>query len=401
MHVDANTLFLVTINVEAVIGLLLLFTWMQNAAIRALAWWGCAHLLRANAVALYGMRGTVPDAVSDDFAIAILLATFAITWTGARVFSGRSPRILYLLAGPVMWLLLCHIQGFAEWTDGRLLIGSGIVATYVGLAAHELRRGRAERLISRSPAIYILFALGAMFLLRAPIGGLLPGLPLNQPGATIWSTMLSFEALLFSIAVAFLMLAMAKERTEVRHKKAALLDPLTGVANRRAFLQEASRLATRQHPDPRPIAVLAFDIDHLRSINDRFGDALGDQVLQIFAQTAHANLAPADLIGRIDGEEFAVVLHDANGEQALAVAERIRFDFADAARYIDAELVGATVTVGMVISAASAVEIAAMLAQADRALGRAKVRGGNRAHLEEFTQAVKQSATVTKVQTAA
>jgi diguanylate cyclase (GGDEF)-like protein len=401
MHLDANTLFLVTINVEAVLGLLLLFAWIQNARARALAWWGCAHLLRANAVALYGMRGTVPDIVAGDIAIAILLTTFAIIWTGARVFSGRPPRMLYLFAGAAVWLLLCRIPSFAEWSDGRLLASSAIIAAYLGLAAHELWRGRAERLVSRSPAILILSALSALFLLRTPLGAVLPWLPVNPLADSVWSTMFSFEALLFTLALAFLLLAMAKERTEARHKTAALLDPLTGVTNRRVFLQAAARLAARQLADPRPVAVLIFDIDHVRSINDRFGDALGDRVLQIFARIARANLTPTDLIGRIDGEEFAAVLVGADNERAVSVAERIRFGFADAARCIEAELVGATATVGIVTAANGALEIAPLLAQADKALARAKARGGNRAQVEEFVPTAKHGAAVTQVQTAA
>jgi diguanylate cyclase (GGDEF)-like protein len=400
MHLDANTLFLVSINVEAVLGLLLLFAWIQNAGIRVLAWWGCAHLLRANAIALYGMRGTVPDFVSGDLAIAILLTTFAITWTGTRVFGGRAPRIWQLVVGAAGWLLLCRIPLVAEWPELLVLTSSTIIAAYVALTVHELWRGRSERLVSRSPAMLILFALGCLFLLRTQLGALLPWSMPNQTVATVWSTMLSFEALLFIIAVAFLLLALAKERTEARHKKYALLDPLTGVANRRAFLQAASQFTKRQLAQPKPLAVLMFDIDHVRAINDRFGDALGDRVLQIFAQTARTNLTPADLIGRVDGEEFAVVLDDATSERALTVAERIRFGFAEAARYIDAELVCATVTVGMVISVSGPVEIPPMLAQADKALGRAKVRGGNRAHVEEFVATARQNAAA-KVQTAA
>ena len=64
MNLDVNTLFLVTIYVEAILGLLLLFAWIQNAQIRAVAWWGSAHLMRARSVALFGMYGA---AVRDDF----------------------------------------------------------------------------------------------------------------------------------------------------------------------------------------------------------------------------------------------------------------------------------------------------------------------------------------------
>src|SRR5258705_10744232 len=84
MNLDVNTLFLVTIYVEAILGLLLLFAWVQNPGIRAVAWWGCAHLMRAMSVVLFGMYGDVPDAVSIDVANALLFLSFAITWTGAR-----------------------------------------------------------------------------------------------------------------------------------------------------------------------------------------------------------------------------------------------------------------------------------------------------------------------------
>jgi hypothetical protein len=89
MNLDVNTLFLVTVYVEAILGLLLLFAWVQNTQISAVAWWGCAHLLRASSVMLFGMYGNVSEAISIDLANSLLLMSFAITWSGARVFDGR------------------------------------------------------------------------------------------------------------------------------------------------------------------------------------------------------------------------------------------------------------------------------------------------------------------------
>ena len=97
MNLDVNTLFLVTIYVEAILGLLLLFAWVQNTQIHAVAWWGCAHLMRAGSVMLFGMYGSVPDVISIDLANALLFLAFAVTWTGARVFDGRKP--LPMLSG--------------------------------------------------------------------------------------------------------------------------------------------------------------------------------------------------------------------------------------------------------------------------------------------------------------
>ncbi|MGA9336757.1 MAG: GGDEF domain-containing protein, partial [Pseudolabrys sp.] len=91
--------------------------------------------------------------------------------------------------------------------------------------------------MSRWPAIFMLFAQGALFLLRTPMVALLPGSPGDSLFGSVWMTVLSSEALLLTISDAFILLAMAKERTELHHRTAAMVDPVTGIANRRSFLQ--------------------------------------------------------------------------------------------------------------------------------------------------------------------
>jgi diguanylate cyclase (GGDEF)-like protein len=68
---------------------------------------------------------------------------------------------------------------------------------------------------------------------------------------------------------------MAKERTELRHRTAAMVDPLTGISSRRAFMQEAATIAERHCRNPKPATVLLIDLDHFKSVNDRFGHAVG------------------------------------------------------------------------------------------------------------------------------
>ena len=381
MGLDVNTLFLVTIYVEAMLGLLLLFAWIQNSGIYAVAWWGCAHLLRAASVMLFGMYGTVSDAISIDLANAILFTAFAVTWSGARVFDGRAPEPMYLVGGAVLWLIVCRTPFFADSMDAKVLLASGIITGYTWATAYEFWRGRSEPLVSRWPAIFLLFAHGALFLLRTPLSQVLPWSPTSQVFDSVWLTVLSFEALLFTIAIAFILLAMAKERTELRHKTAALVDPLTGIANRRAFLEEAEALGKRPAASIRPVAVLLADLDHFKSINDRFGHAVGDRVLQVFAEAAGAKLGSLDLIGRLGGEEFAIVLHDCGRDKGLAIAERIRLSFENAAAAVDGRPIAGTVSIGMVISDDGLLDVPALLAQADEALYRAKERGRNRVEL--------------------
>ncbi len=378
MGLDVNTLFLVTIYVEAMLGLLLLFAWIQNVGIHAVAWWGSAHLLRALSVMLFGMYGSVPDAISIDLANAILFTAFAATWTGARVFDGRSVQPIYLVGGALVWVIACRMPLFQESLDARVLLSSLLITAYTWATAYEFWRGRSEPLISRWPAIFMLFAHGALFLLRTPLSQVLPWSPTNLVFDSVWLSVLSFEALLFTIAIAFILLAMAKERTELRHKTAASVDPLTGIANRRALLEGVASLAKRRTKGPRPAAVLLADLDHFKSINDRFGYATGDRVLQVFAESASQALGPHDLIGRLGGEEFAIVLADADQDQAVACAEQIRIAYAALAAHLGDCEVGGTVSIGVAICDEGLLDIAAMLAQADEALYCAKERGRNR-----------------------
>ena len=379
MNLDVNTLFLVTIYVEAILGLLLLFAWVQNTSITAVAWWGFAHLLRAASVVLFGLYGAVSDLISIDLANAILFTAFALTWTGARVFDHRKVRPVLLFGGAALWLVVCRIPAIANSWDLRVFLSSGIITAYTWATAYEFWRGRSEPLVSRWPAIFMLFAHGSLYLLRTPIGGILPwSVSRNEMLESVWLTVLSFEALLFTIAIAFILLAMAKERTEYRHRTAALIDPLTGIANRRAFLQDGEAQLKRQLTEPRPMAVMLLDLDNFKSINDRFGHAVGDRVLQLFADVGSNCMRRMDIFGRLGGEEFAAVLLDTTQERALTVAEQIRTSFAGTTCEVDGKSVVATVSIGLVISNDAVLDLSALLAQADHALYRAKDNGRNR-----------------------
>jgi diguanylate cyclase (GGDEF)-like protein len=358
--------------------LLLLFTWAQNTAIHAVCWWGFAHLIRAGSVVLFGMYGSAPDIITIDLANALLFTAFAVTWTGARVFDGRPIEPVYLVTGTVLWLLICRLPAMAEAVQVRALIASSIITCYTWLTAYEFWRGRSEALVSRWPAIFMLFADGSLYLLRTPLIALLPYKPTEGIYNSVWLTVLSFEGLLFTISVAFILLAMAKERTELRHRNAAMLDPLTGIANRRSFLQDASLIAKRHRNDPRPTAVLLIDLDHFKSINDRFGHAVGDRVLEMFTEAARRSVRATDLLGRLGGEEFAAMLFDTNRDKAKMVAERIREGFALATKEVDGRPVCATVSIGIAFCDQPALDVPEMLAQSDQALYFAKERGRNR-----------------------
>ncbi len=378
MHLDVNTLFLVTIYVESILGLLLLFAWVQNTEIQAVAWWGSAHLLRAGSITLFGMYGQLPDVLTIDLANAILLTSFAATWMGARIFDGGRLAPVGLVAGATLWLFVSRLPMFANSIDARAWLGAGIIASYTWLTCAEFWRGRDEKLVSRLPAISLLFAHGALFMLRTPLSAMLPWTPTDQLFGSVWLTVLSSEALLFTISIAFILLAMGKERAEQSHRTAALVDPLTGLVNRRGFFAESERISERQAENPQLAAVLLVDLDNFKSIHDRFGHAVGDKVLQVFAESAVQTVRPSDFVGRLGGEEFAAVLHNVGRERALVIAERMRSAFAQATMMVDGCAVGATASVGLAFTDNPDFSVSELLVQADRALYEAKERGRNR-----------------------
>ena len=198
--------------------------------------------------------------------------------------------------------------------------------------------------------------------------------------------LLAFGTLLFTVVLAFLLLNMTKERTELQHKIASLVDPLSGVANRRAFLSESNRLFAQQAADREPLALILCDLDRFKQINDRFGHSVGDQVLMAFARTATTTLGSDVLFGRIGGEEFAAMLPVGDLGEAVAIADRVRRNFADAAAgFGDGEL-QATVSVGVTLGLDAKAEVEDLLVIADEALYRAKANGRNRVETSASTE---------------
>jgi diguanylate cyclase (GGDEF)-like protein len=169
-----------------------------------------------------------------------------------------------------------------------------------------------------------------------------------------------------------------RRRLEKALRAMAGKDALTGAHNRRRFWELASReLQRRSRPAGTP-SLLLLDVDHFRHINDSRGHPVGDQVLRKLVRLCLGQLRPADLFGRIGGEEFAALLVETDGNDALSVAERLRAHLEDAVLDTDSGPVGVTVSIGVASVGGDDNVLDDILRRADRALYRAKHRGRNR-----------------------
>lgn len=164
----------------------------------------------------------------------------------------------------------------------------------------------------------------------------------------------------------------AQERRMVRE---ATTDPLTGLANRRHFMQALE--ATLARGADTTVAVAMIDIDHFRGFNDRHGHAAGDAVLCAVARAADAALRSGDMIARLGGEEFAIMLPDTSGQTALVIAERVRTAVAAQSVIFGGDVLQVTISVGAVVSDAAVCNAATLLAAADANLYSAKNSGRN------------------------
>lgn len=397
MTLHGPTLVSVLVLVSAILSSLLALSWMQNRSVSALGWWGLGFLFAAIGISLLGGRGRIPDFLSIDIANAASLLAYGFAWHGCRMFCGRPGNWAVVIGGAAFWVAACRWPAFYELAPLRVIVASMLLVSYSGACAAELWRG-SKGLPTRRVTALIFAAHGVVLVGRIP--GAVYGMPraktLNDLFAEPLYPVMIFETLVFTISVAFLMLSASKEQLEEHHRRAALLDPLTGVANRRGFFADAARVVRRDRRARRPTALVLLDLDHFKTVNDTWGHQAGDRVLRSFCETITSVLREEDVLGRIGGEEFAIVLPDTNREAAAAVAERIRAAVAEIA--VPSSDKAITVTASMGVAADNVASIEDLFAAADAALYRAKESGRDRI---EFAPPLPDPATVQMLSRAA
>ena len=169
-----------------------------------------------------------------------------------------------------------------------------------------------------------------------------------------------------------------RKRMEAELQEFATIDFLTQLPNRRHFMTQIEAELARIQRSGRCAAVLMCDLDYFKAINDRWGHAVGDQALRHFAAILRGQLRRSDMVGRVGGEEFAVVLGDADVAEAMAFARRLQQRVAEAPLQEGGQCIVLTLSIGIAIMSASENSVDAALSRSDMALYRAKESGRNR-----------------------
>src|SRR5262249_13171600 len=204
---DIPTLLAVATCVTALLGVFLLFAWVQDK-VRALAWWGCAYLVGGFSVAIWSLEGTLalPTGTSN----ALLFFACGMIWNAARLFHGRPVLWGAMATGATVWLIACLSQDFVDSLSARIMLSSVIIAAYTFLTTAELWQERRKHLIRRWPAIFVPMLHGAVFLMPIPLASVLPDDSGIVSLASGWIAVFALEVMLYIVGAAFMVLVLTK-----------------------------------------------------------------------------------------------------------------------------------------------------------------------------------------------
>jgi diguanylate cyclase (GGDEF)-like protein len=353
--------------------------WLTARTEGFLLTWAIGVFLTVCNVLAYGAYVSSANPYAAMIAIALLHTGMAVIWGAAVQFrDGVFPsRPVAILAGAS---LVTSLTPFALGFDGLgFIIENLAVALFLFATAYEYWRGRSEAPVQIAGLISLYAAAGISFVLCA-IALILDGHLVLGKAPSGWVENVSLIVCIAGVTgIGALSLALNQARLARSHLHDAMTDSLTGLLNRRALfdLHGAGPLA-------RTTAVIIFDLDQFKVINDKYGHAVGDATLEGFATVMRENVRSTDSAARIGGEEFALVLPDATPELANAVAERIRAMFAARPMATDRGPLLCTVSAGIAFVPAGAEDLDAALSLADKALYSAKRDGRNRVVQPEF-----------------
>ncbi len=406
MQLDLATLLVASICIDITMGIYFLATWVARREREIYFWMGASATCGAIGCLLFMLRGVAPEWLTLWLASVFFLQTFAFFWAAVRHVDRKSRPGWVIWFGTILWTIACLIPPIYGSEVVRNSMSSVLIASYSLAMSFEILRGRRD-----GPIVSRLMASGALFLYFCLCIWLV-GLSALQTEAvvplsnkTMWPAILLLENIADYIVMVLTLTTLELDNEAMRQRLAATTDVLTGMLNRRAFLEQAiCQIAIGRGE----AALLVFDIDHFKAINDTHGHAAGDCALVMFAEEVSRQCLDNDagfesnprqvaasrnmrrwlpaikseprraLVGRLGGEEFACLLSDTTGEQAEQFAQGVRQSVSRMKIDVGGASIGMTVSIGLATTSGAGADVDVLLKAADKALYEAKGKGRNR-----------------------
>ncbi|UWU28517.1 GGDEF domain-containing protein [Rhizobium sp. WSM1274] len=390
MMLDYNSLLLALGVSAACLAVTLMGSWLVRRAETVLLTATVGLILVVSGIFVYSGYVNTPKTWLGVANFVLFHAGFATIWgAGKQFLTGRMS--LLAIAIRALAAMVFSVVPMLSGYDGLAFIADNLaIALLLFATARQYWLARAE---APAPLLGIttLYTLTAISFVLCAAVLISDGKLVLGKAPSNWAEDLSLAVCIAGMTgIGALSLALHQWRLAARHRLDAITDPLTGLLNRRALFDQ---YGTR--PMGTTTAVIVFDIDHFKSVNDRFGHAAGDRVLNVFAGELSAHCRTCDTAARLGGEEFVLVLKEIMPGRAELTAERIRRAFEAREIHIDDEVLTCTVSVGVAPGRSKSLDFDAMLSAADKALYVAKRAGRNRVELASYLKAVPVEATRT------
>ncbi|MGO6899455.1 diguanylate cyclase, partial [Rhizobium ruizarguesonis] len=319
MMLDYNSLLLALGVSAACLAVTLMGSWLVRRSETVLLTATVGLVLVVSGIFVYSAYVNTPEKWLGVANFVLFHAGFATIWgAGKQFLTGRVS--LLAIAIRALAAMVFSVVPMLSGYDGLAFIADNLaIALLLFATARQYWLARAE-----APApllgIAVLYTLTAISFVLCAAVLISDGKLVLGKAPSNWAEDLSLAVCIAGMTgIGALSLALHQWRLAARHRLDAITDPLTGLLNRRALFDQ---YGTR--PMGTTTAVIVFDIDHFKSVNDRFGHAVGDRVLNVFAGELSAHCRTGDTAARLGGEEFVLVLKEIMPGRAELTAERIR-----------------------------------------------------------------------------
>ncbi|MET3810049.1 GGDEF domain-containing protein [Arthrobacter sp. UYEF3] len=378
MMLDISTLRVALAVVTLTLLCLFYFITFRRTRSPYSGWWCSALLLFLTGSASYLLDGSAHQIWANPLGNTLLVGGAGAMWAGARSLRRVRPNLAYLVAGPAVAAVAAVLDHPAvnNWAGGAVLLG--LMGLMLGLSSRELflldvDYSRVHRPLAFGSALLALYYFGrlAAFVLGGPEGP-----AFTAYFGSVVTTLLTSTIL---VLASFTMVELSNEQLTRDLRARATVDGLTGLLNRSAFMDLAANELRRLSGARTTACLILADLDHFKSVNDKYGHAAGDAALQAFSAACAASVRSTDLVGRYGGEEFVLLLPGVSPERAGQMAAAISARLQEAQPNVAAKL--PTVSYGIAPTGPGRVDLEALIAAADAALYRAKTLGRDRAVL--------------------
>lgn len=376
MH--SPTLLILATILMGIMTVMLMAAWRFNQQIAGFGSWASSYFFGSLFCASLLLRPAMPEIGSVIAAQLLLFAMAYLNLKGTRAYAGLSrPPHAYAALAALLLIALSAYFTLIEPNPGIRFALSSLMASFIFLlCAKTIARGKVHDYPARYLYAIACAGHGTFLLIRPWLFSLGNSGAFDAERIIAVSQFIMVESIAAIVLMAFGIVMLANEQVTLELRAIAERDPLTGVFNRRSFLTLLDKSISHSDRMASPLSIMLVDLDHFKKINDTWGHKSGDEALRHFVAVAVTCVRNGDIIGRVGGEEFAILLPDTDMTKAAAVAERLRGEVA--ARPVDNEHGSITLTVSIGVTnyrKGEAPEVT--LHRADNAMYTAKDKGRN------------------------